>query len=113
MLTPGSVSTPKEHPAEPGRSTIWKKLERFDVDQDGKLSLRENYAVFRSVGFSPAWAAVSALATAGSRGPLSSGRLTFTIDLAHIGVALVKAQTGAWDDKANSIPGAVEKFLAD
>jgi hypothetical protein len=99
------------NPAGPGRSTIWKKLERFDADKDGKLNLREIYDVFRTIGFSPSWSVVSAVATAIYRGPASSGRLTFTIDLSHIDRSIIRGQTGAWDHRANPIPAEVEKFL--
>jgi hypothetical protein len=97
----------------PTRSTIWTKLQRFDADGDGKLGLGEIYAVFRSIGFSPAWSVVSAVATALYRGPQSSGRLTLSIDLAHIDKSIIKGQTGVWDENANPISGEVEKFLAD
>jgi Ca2+-binding EF-hand superfamily protein len=94
------------------RSTIWKKLERFDKDKDGKLRLLEIYDVFRTIGFSPTWSWVSAVSTALYRAPQSSGRLTLSIDLAHIERSLIKGQTGIWNDRANPIPERVTAFLA-
>jgi Ca2+-binding EF-hand superfamily protein len=109
-LTPSAQSwTARDDTA---RSTIWKKLERFDRDKDGKLGLVEIYDVFRTIGFSRTWSWVSALSTALYRAPQSSGRLTLSIDLAHIERSIIKGQTGVWNEKANPVPERVKAFLA-
>ena len=94
------------------QSTLWRKLAQFDVNHDGKLSFSETLNVFKRAGFPPAWAFVSALATAPYRGPIGRGEVSasdfihpsrlFTISLPDIQKSILPAQSGVWDPKTGS-----------
>ncbi|MFL5321045.1 MAG: caleosin family protein [Myxococcaceae bacterium] len=112
------------------QSTLANKLSVADKSGDGRLSLHETYDLFHDVGFNPAWAAVSAIATQLTRGPQSNGmsplelastfvkhgpkaaERSFEIDIANVQKSILKGQSGNWDkNSGNADPKKAADFI--
>jgi hypothetical protein len=113
-------ASPEASPPQ-GKSTIWKKLERFDKNNDGKLDFQETKDVFDSVGLPSYWSFASALATVIARGPIGRGTVTkddlahphklLEITLADVQQSLLKGQSGVFDRNANADPQKAQAFI--
>jgi hypothetical protein len=91
------------------RAALLLHLDFFDRDSDGKISVGENYAGWRRLGFSKLAAAAKAVSSAAIFGRILAG---FAIDIERIGAKRYARGTGIYDHAGRINHARLDEYCA-